>query len=237
LRLSRSTEESTSIERQREIIQQWAEMNGHAIAGWAVDVDVSGSLSPFDTPELGRWLDHRAGDWDVLACWKLDRLSRSTINLNRLIAWCQDHGKSIVSTTESIDLSTGVGRLLAYVIGFLAEGELDAIRERQKASRSKLRQLARWPGGKPAYGYVAVQHEDRSQGWTLAVDPLASQVVRRIVEDVIDGKPPPPSAHGPDGLARPQVPRIPVVGSDDRTPRLYSGYLSPGKYYAPTPSG
>ncbi|WP_234809609.1 hypothetical protein [Mycolicibacterium tusciae] len=41
LRLSRSTEECTSITRQREIIQQWAE-----------DVDASGSVDRFESPEL-----------------------------------------------------------------------------------------------------------------------------------------------------------------------------------------
>jgi hypothetical protein len=41
---------STSIERQREMIMQWADVNGHTVAGFAVDVDVSGSVDPFDTP-------------------------------------------------------------------------------------------------------------------------------------------------------------------------------------------
>jgi site-specific DNA recombinase len=77
---------------------------------------------------------------------------------------------------------------IANVVAFLAEGELEAIRERQRSSRSKLRQSARWPGGKPPYGYTAVRHADPSQGWALVVDPLASSVVRRIVDDVLDGK-------------------------------------------------
>jgi site-specific DNA recombinase len=187
LRLSRSTEESTSIERQREVIQQWADSGGHTVVGWAEDLDVSGAVDPFDTPALGEWLSRRAPDWDVLCAWKLDRLGRDAIRLNKLFGWAIDHGKTVVSATEGIDLSTPVGRLIANVIAFLAEGELEAIRERQKASRSKLRQSARWPGGKPPYGYTALQRD--GGGWTLVVDPLASSVVRRIVDDVLDGKP------------------------------------------------
>lgn len=187
LRLSRSTEESTSIERQREIIQQWAEANGYSVIGWAEDLDVSGSVDPFQAPALGPWLSDRAPDWDILCAWKLDRLSRSTISLNKLIGWCVDHDKVVVSATEGIDLSTPVGRLIANVIGFLAEGELEAIRERVKGSRRKLRESARWPGGKPPYGYMAVPRE--GGGWSLVVDPDASQVVRRIVDDLLDGKP------------------------------------------------
>ena len=118
--------------------------------------------------------------------WRLDRLGRDAIRLNKLFGWCIDHGKSVVSCTEAIDLSTPVGRLIANVIGFLAEGELQAIKERQQASRAKLRNLGRWPGGKPPFGYTARKTKD---GWTLDIDPVASEVVARIVNDVIDGKP------------------------------------------------
>lgn len=188
LRLSRSTEESTSIERQREIIQQWAEANGHKVVGWAEDIDISGSVDPFDTPQLGDWLSRRAPEWDILCAWKLDRIGRDAIRLNKVVGWCLDHGKTLVSATESIDISTPVGRLIAQVIAFLAEGELEAIRERTRSSRSKLRESGRWPGGKPPYGYQAVRNPD-GIGWHLEVDPEASQIVRRIVDELIDGKP------------------------------------------------
>ena len=111
LRLSRSTEESTSIERQREIIQQWADLNNHAVVGWASDIDVSGSVDPFDTPELGKWLNQRAPDWDIICAWKLDRLGRNAIQLNKLFGWWNEHGKTVVSCSESIDLGNWAGRM------------------------------------------------------------------------------------------------------------------------------
>ena len=188
LRLSVASDESTSIERQREVVTAWAGANGHNVVGWAVDIDVSGSVDPFDTPQLGDWLNHRADEFDVLACWKLDRLSRNSIRLNSLFGWCIDHGKTVVSTSESIDLATGPGRLIAYVIGFLAEGELEAMRERQLSSRRKLREAARWPGGKPPYGYQSVDNPD-GYGKVLAIDAPAAAVVRRIVDAVLDGVP------------------------------------------------
>jgi site-specific DNA recombinase len=201
LRLSRSTDESTSIERQREMIAQWAEVNDHTIAGWAEDLDVSGSIDPFDTPQLGDWLNNRAPEFDVIACWKLDRLSRNAIRLNKLFGWCLDHDKTVVSCSESIDLSTPVGRLIANVIGFLAEGELEAIRERQRSSKAKLRDLGRWSGGKVPYGYTAVPMD--GGGWSLEVDKTAAAVVRRIVEDFLDGR---PLAHIAAGLNADGIP-------------------------------
>ncbi|ORB21315.1 integrase [Mycolicibacterium moriokaense] len=187
VRLSRSTEESTSVERQREVIEQWVSANGHTLVGWAEDVDVSGSVDPFETPGLGPWLTERFPDWDAVCAWKLDRLGRNAIQLNKLFGWCQEHDKTVVSCSESIDLGSWAGRMLASVIAGLAEGELEAIRERQRSSRAKLRQLGRWPGGKPPFGYRAVRTED---GWGLEIDPEAHRIVKRIVDSVIvDEKP------------------------------------------------
>jgi len=186
LRLSVASDESTSIQRQLEVITSWAEANGHQIVGWAEDTDVSGAVDPFDTPQLGNWLSNRPEEFDTIACWKLDRISRSAIRLNRLIGWCLDHDKTIASCTEGIDIGTPVGRLIANVIAFLAEGELEAMRERQRSSRRKLREAARWAGGKPPYGYQIV---DSGHGKTLEIDPLAYPVVRRIVDEVMRGTP------------------------------------------------
>ncbi|KLN68742.1 hypothetical protein ABM90_26970 [Rhodococcus erythropolis] len=41
--------------------------------GWAEDADVSGAVDPFDTPQLGRWLNQRIEEYDVIAAWKFDR--------------------------------------------------------------------------------------------------------------------------------------------------------------------
>ncbi|UEL35028.1 recombinase family protein [Rhodococcus sp. C1] len=190
LRISRATEESTSIERQREIISQWADTHGHTVVAWAVDEDVSGSVDAFDTPALGPWLTDpsKMHEWDIIVAWKLDRLGRNAIQLNKLFGWCGGHGKTLVSCSESIDLGTWAGRMLAGVIAGLAEGELEAIRERTLASRAKLRERARWAGGKPPFGYTAVKRTD-GQGWALEIDPLASTLVRRIVDSVLDDQP------------------------------------------------
>jgi len=188
VRISRLSDESTSIERQREIVESWAQQNDHTIVGWAVDTDVSGSLSPFDTAGLGPWLaEPKLSEWDILCAWKLDRLARRAVPLHRLFGLCQDHSKTLVCVSDSIDLSTWVGRLVASVIAGVAEGELEAIRERTAASHAKLRQLGRWPGGRPAYGYRAQERED-SAGWELVPDEHSSKVLLSIVERVLAGQ-------------------------------------------------
>ncbi|MEB3031078.1 recombinase family protein [[Mycobacterium] nativiensis] len=188
VRLSRLTEESTSEDRQRELIEQWATMQGHVVVGWAEDIDVSGAVDVLDArkrTELGGWLRDRHPEFDIIACWKLDRLSRSTINMNKLFAWAVEHDKAIVSVTENIDLSTPVGRLIAQVISFLAEGELEAIRERTRSSRKKLVESGRWPGGPLPYGFESVKCDDG--GWKLQPREDQAAVIRRIFTDICSG--------------------------------------------------
>lgn len=187
IRLSRLTDESTSAARQREIIEQWATIQGHDVIGWAEDLDVSGSVDPFDTPSLGPWLKERSAEWDILCAWKLDRIGRRAIPLNKLFGWTLDNGKVLVCVSDNIDLSTWVGRLVANVIAGVAEGELEAIRERTKASRKALLESGRWPGGKPPYGLKAAPVD--GGGWRLVADPATAPVVQRIVQEVTEGSP------------------------------------------------
>src|SRR6478609_9971225 len=177
IRLSKDADETgTSIERQRESINQWSAMHGHTVVGWAIDSGVSGSVDPFESPDLGPWLKpHRLPEWDALVAYRLDRLSRRVIPLNKLFGFVQDHGKTLASVSESLDLSTWIGRLVANVIAGVAEGELEAIRERNLGSQKKVRQLGRWHGGSPPYGFSTVK---RSDGWYLAVDAAESRVIR-----------------------------------------------------------
>lgn len=188
IRLSRATEESTSVERQKEIIETWAQQNDHTIIGWAEDLDVSGSVDPFETPALGPWLtEERLHEWDILCGWKLDRIGRRAIPLNKIFGLCLDHDKTLVCVSDNIDLSTWVGRLVANVIAGVAEGELEAIKERTRASQKKLRELGRWGGGRTFYGYQAQERGDAA-GWELVADAHASSVLLSIVEKVLAGQ-------------------------------------------------
>ncbi|MBM4592045.1 recombinase family protein [Rhodococcus hoagii] len=176
------------MERQRELIEQWAASGGHEIVGWAEDRDVSGAVDPFKTPELGKWLTEPEllHSWDALVAWKVDRVARNAIYMSRLFAFIMENDKTFATVSDNIDLSTTNGRMLAGIIAGLAEGELEAIKERTQASRQKLQSVGRWPGGKPCYGYRAVENPE-GPGWVLDRDPVSYPVLIRIIDDVIEG--------------------------------------------------
>ncbi|MGI8306131.1 recombinase family protein [Saccharopolyspora hattusasensis] len=121
----------------------WAKANGHEVIDWAIDTDVSRSVDPFNAPELGPWFSkpEKVHAWDIVATWKLDRLATGSIYLNKVMSWCFENEKDLVSVTEDFDLSTWFGRMVANVIAGVAEGEVEAIMERTRDSQRALRRL------------------------------------------------------------------------------------------------
>ncbi|WP_282694021.1 recombinase family protein [Streptomyces sp. CC208A] len=208
LRLSRASDESTAIVRQRAEIQKWADDRGYVIVGWAEDDGVSGGIEPWKRPGLGEWLpstigrdvsdiEHRlaweasrASDFDVIAAWKLDRLSRRVLHVHTLAEWCEKHGKQVASTADRFDLSDPMGRVFFSLIASFAEGELEAIKARAKSSYTHLMTEGRWRGGFVPYGYRP-EKQETGDGWRLVLDDVGTNTastLREIVRRIIDGE-------------------------------------------------
>jgi putative DNA-invertase from lambdoid prophage Rac len=75
----------------------------------------------------------KAGAYDAVMVWKLDRWGRSTADLVSSIRDLDESGVTFVSLKDGIDLSTSAGRLVANVLASIAEFEADGIRERVTA--------------------------------------------------------------------------------------------------------
>ena len=182
IRLSRETDESTSPARQEEAITRWAELHGHQIVGWARDIDVSGSVSPWDRDELGAWLDEdRLHLWDIIVGSKVDRISRKLTHFVTLVDWCSERGKAVASATEPINTADRFGKMIAQILAMFAEFERDAIRERVQESYELAIAEGRWHGGTVPYGYMP-EKAGKGEGYRLVVDAESSKVYREIVE-------------------------------------------------------
>ena len=202
VRLSRETEATTSPERQVAECVSLCEARGYEIVGVAQDLDVSGSADPFsrkDRPQLARWLARDYVDsavpgvenndpcpFDLVVFYRLDRLTRSVKVLNRLIQWSDDNNVLLVSATEGhFDLTQPFGRVIASLVGTVAELELEAIRERNASAFKHNAALGKWRGGNPPWGYLP----DKSSGeWRLVQDPAQVQTIREVVERVLAGE-------------------------------------------------
>ena len=87
----------------------------------------------------------RQRKFDVLVCWKLDRLFRSLKHLVNTLQEFEDLGIKFISLKDNIDLSTSSGRLMTHLIAAFAEFEASLIRERVTAGvRAKIQKTGKW---------------------------------------------------------------------------------------------
>ena len=110
--------------------------------GWSavehVDHGVSGAAER--RPALDRLLaDARRRRFDVLVCWRLDRLGRNLKHLITLLEELQALGIAFVSLAEGIDATTPAGKLQMHILGAIAEFERARIAERVKAGLQRAR--------------------------------------------------------------------------------------------------
>ena len=95
--------------------------------------------------------------FDVLVCWRLDRLGRNLKHLITLLEDFQALGVAFVSLAEGIDATTPAGKLQMHNLGAIAEFERGRIQERVRAglvrARAQGKRLGR-PRKAPARGPI-----------------------------------------------------------------------------------
>jgi DNA invertase Pin-like site-specific DNA recombinase len=97
------------------------------------DEGASGGTEPARRPALSGALDLLdAGRADVLIVSKLDRLSRSVATVANLLDRAERRGWRVVILDADVDTTTPGGRLVANVLGSVAEWERAIIRERTR---------------------------------------------------------------------------------------------------------
>lgn len=183
VRLSVGNENQTGEETQRTRISKRADAEEMELVDFAVDIDVSASISPWVRPSLGDWLNNKKDQFDHIIILKIDRIARSVRHLSDIIEWCEANGKGLISCEEGFDLSKPWGKTIAKILAVVAEAELDAIKARNKASRETMRKTGRWPGGLVPFGRRAVKGD---AGFTLELDPeygpTLIEMIRRFIE-------------------------------------------------------
>ncbi len=186
VRLSHLTDETTSPERQREQITLTAKARGDTLIDIAEDLDTSGAVSAWNR-DLAPWLTEpdKIEAWDSVIVAKLDRLTRSLLDFQRLLEWCKANNKGIVSVTEGFDLSTPYGRMMANTLIMYAEFERERMSERRAEAFRLLKTRGWWNGGSYPYGWQPMKVKDH---WELEPNEAQVAVIERMAQDILDGK-------------------------------------------------
>lgn len=89
-----------------------------------------------DRAELAKALDYlREGD--KLVVYKIDRLARSTFDLESIAKDLEEKGITLVFIKENIDFSTPAGKMMFTMLGAIAQFERDIIKDRTAEGRER----------------------------------------------------------------------------------------------------
>ena len=128
-------------ENQLQEIRRYVQARGWTAVEY-VDRGVSGAKDR--RPALDELItDARRRRFDVLVCWRLDRLGRNLKHLITLLDELQALGVAFVSLAEGIDATTPAGKLQMHILGAIAEFERERIRERVMAGLQRARAQGR----------------------------------------------------------------------------------------------
>ena len=160
-------DDKTSLGEQILGVEQHCERKGHAIVQRYQDVG-SGSSST-KRPEFQRMLaDAKAGLFDVIVCWKSDRLSRGLFPAAALMEAVESRHIALEAVMDSIDIK--VFGLMAAV----GKIELDNLKERSIMGKRGAAKQGRIPAGGVPYGYRA------GDDGKPVIHEAEAEVVRRI---------------------------------------------------------
>ena len=97
--------------------------------------------------------DIRARKVDVVAVYKVDRLTRSLADFAKLVELFESHGVSFVAVTQQFNTTTSMGRLTLNVLLSFAQFERELAGERIRDKFAASRAKGMWMGGTVPLGY------------------------------------------------------------------------------------
>jgi DNA invertase Pin-like site-specific DNA recombinase len=150
-----STEEQAAsglgLEAQEKRVRGYAELYELELVDVIVDAGVSAKT--LERPGLARALERLdQGEAQVLLVAKLDRLTRSVVDLGELFERFGPDGAELVSVAENVDTRSAAGRLVLNVLVSVAQWEREAIAERTRAALEAKRARGERAGAIP-FGY------------------------------------------------------------------------------------
>ena len=149
----KQADRGVSLDAQRAKAEAYAELYDLELC--EVIVDAGHSAKTLDRPGLQRALGMlKRGQVEALLVVKLDRLTRSVVDLGKLVDGYFASGKSaLLSVSEQIDTRSAAGRLVLNVLASVSQWEREAIGERTSVAMQHKAAHGEYIGGKVPYGY------------------------------------------------------------------------------------
>ncbi len=219
--------EGTTLQTQFERCRHYLQSQGWAFSDGLVYIDDGYSGGTLDRPALTRLRsDVDAGRVECVVVYKIDRLSRSVIDIVDLVLREWDGRCFIKSTTEEVNTLSPAGKMFFHILISFAEYERNLIRERTMGGKVKRAEQGLNPGFRPPFGY----EKGASAGKVRVVEPEAD-LVRRIFDLCRKGFGPYQIAHrlNSEGVTRRGAPWNPLTIRRMLANPAYAGTLEYGR--------
>lgn len=120
-------------------------------------VDKGISAKTDQRPEFRRMLaDAESKVFDVIVVHKLDRFSRSIIDVLTYLRLLSDRGVAFVSVTEQFDFTTPIGKVLLALLAAFSQWYLDNLSQETRKGMLQAARVGDWPCGVSSLGYKRV---------------------------------------------------------------------------------
>lgn len=148
----KQVEEGYSLDAQKERLIKLCETNGYIV--YKVYADEGKSGKDTNRPAFQNMMtDMREGKFDKILVMKLDRISRSVIDLEVMIKEMQEYNVNFESASEKIDTSSSFGMMFVRLLAIFAQFERERIKERINDTFETMIQECRAITGEQPVGY------------------------------------------------------------------------------------
>lgn len=173
-------EEGYSIKAQIERLNAYASSQDWKVV--KTYVDDGQSAKDMKRTELSRMLDDMKNDnFDCVLVYKLDRLTRSVLDLYTMLNVFEKYNVKFKSATEVYDTTNAMGRLFITLVAALAQWERENLGERVRMGMNQKAKEGKWTVSLPPFGF-------NKNGDNLEINEKEAAIVREIFELYLTGK-------------------------------------------------
>lgn len=189
-----STEEQAefgySIDAQLDTLRTYCNLHQKPIVGEYVDRGVSGKSieGRYELQKLLR--DAKQGLFDEVLVWKINRISRRTIDLLKIVEELGQQRITFRSFSENFETETAMGKFALQMLGAVGELERNTIVDNVRMGMKQRARSGQWNGGK-VLGYRSsqtIRGQRHRRDSTLEIVPDEAAIVLKIFELYASGR-------------------------------------------------
>jgi len=192
-RKSKFTGKGDSIENQIVMCKEYITRNFGKDVEYIIYEDEGFSGSTLNRPNFLKLMqDVKSKKINVLACYRLDRISRNVADFSSTLEILNSYNVDFISISEQFDTSNPMGKAMIYIASVFAQLERETIAERVKDNMLEIAKNGKWTGGRIPLGFISKKnkHTDemglQREVTTLVINETEMKFVKFLYEEYLE---------------------------------------------------